>query len=365
MRNRFFVGLLALLLAAGSGLLQAADAGTEAAIARQPGLVKSEFILDNPPFPTSHASTIVESKGVLLAAWFGGTRERALDVSIWLSRHDGARWSDPEQVANGVHDDIRVRYPCWNPVLFRPANGPLCLFYKEGPSPESWWGMVKVSYDNGQSWTIGKKLPRDIAGPVKNKPVELEDGSILCGSSSENEGWRVHMERTKNPLKTWSRTEALNRAIDFGAIQPTVLVHATNSIQILCRTRGHKVAESWSQDTGFTWSRMVLTDLPNPNSGIDAVKLKDGRSLLVYNHSEEGRNVLNVSVSPDGRRWQGALSLENSPNAEDEFSYPAVIQTEDKMVHVTYTWKRQKIRHVIIDPSKLEPKEIVGGRWPW
>ena len=366
MINKIFIALAGLWLAAGGVQARAAEAAApEESILRQPGMVKSEFIVNNPPFATSHASTIVESKDLLLAAWFGGTKERALDVSIWLSRFEGGAWSPPEQVANGIHDDVRVRYPCWNPVLFRPLAGPLVLFYKEGPSPESWWGMVKVSNDNGRSWTIGKKLPNNIFGPVRNKPIELEDGTLLCGSSTENEGWRVHMERTKNPLKGWSRTPPLNRTLDFGAIQPTILFHATNSIQILCRTKNEAIAESWSDDGGLTWSRMLATELPNPNSGIDSVVLKDGRSLLVYNHSPTSRNVLNVAVSPDGRGWQGALVLESSANPEDEFSYPAVIQTADRMVHVTYTWKRQKIRHVVIDPEKLSPKEMVGGQWPW
>ncbi len=330
----------------------------------QPGYISSEFISDRPPTASSHASTIVESKDVLMCAWFGGTAERALDVVIWISRNEGKGWSTPAEVANGIHDDERIQYPCWNPVLYRPHNGPLLLFYKEGPSPSEWWGLVKSSDDNGKSWSRAKKLPSGILGPVRNKPIELEDGTLLCGSSMENEGWRVHMERTKKPLgeQSWTRTEALNRAIDWGAIQPTILSWPDGTLQILCRTKQDVITDCWSGDNGLTWNRMRATDLPNPNSAIDAVMLK-GQALLVYNHSTYDRSMLNVAVSPDGHKWLAALTLENTPGAE--FSYPAVIQSADRLVHITYTWQRQRIKHVVIDPSKLNTREIIGGQWPW
>jgi alpha-L-rhamnosidase len=172
------------------------------------------------------------------------------------------------------------------------------------------------------------------------------------------------MERTRRPMgdQAWSRTPALNRAIDFGAIQPTILDWPDVGIQILCRSKNGSVVESWSGDKGLTWSRVRETQLPNPNSAIDAVMLKDKRALLVYNHASEGRGQLNVAVSDDGRKWMSALTLENSPGSE--FSYPAVIQSSDRMVHITYTWNRQRIKHVVIDPDKLATHEIAAGVWP-
>ena len=106
---------------------------------------------------------------------------------------------------------------------------------------------------------------------------------------------------------------------------------------------------------------MTLTPLPNPNSGIDAVTLSDGLQLLVYNHTPRGRSPLNVAVSRDGKNWQAAAVLEDQPG---EYSYPAVIQTPDGLVHVTYTWKRQRVRHVVLDPAKFELRPIDNGRWP-
>src|SRR5690606_19449185 len=121
--------------------------------------------------------------------------------------------------------------------------------------------------------------------------------------------------------------------------------------QILCRSRQKVVTQSSSSDGGQTWSAMTATSLPNPNSGTDAVTLADGRQLLVYNHTPAGRSPLNVALSTDGKNWAPALVLENEPG---EYSYPAVIQAADGKIHITYTWKRQRVRHVVLDPKKLE-----------
>jgi predicted neuraminidase len=128
-------------------------------------------------------------------------------------------------------------------------------------------------------------------------------------------------------------------------------LHPGGKLQILCRSGGErKVLSAMSSDGGKTWSELTAIDLPNPNSGIDAVTLKDGRHLLVYNHTPSGRSPLNVALSTDGQQWKSVLDLETD---KGEYSYPAVIQTDDGMVHITYTWKRQKVRHVTVDPRKL------------
>ncbi len=315
-------------------------------------IVKSEFIFETAPFPSCHASTIAETTNGLVAAWFGGTEEKNPDVGIWLSRHDGKVWSAPIEVANGVQTNETKRLPCWNPVLFQPTNGPLLLFYKVGPSPSRWWGMLMRSTNAGETWSSPERLPDGILGPIKNKPVQLADGTLLCPSSTENEGWRVQLERTPDLGLTWAKTDPLNDGKEFAAIQPTFLVHNDLRMKILCRSKQGKITQSWSGDGGKTWGPMRATDLPNPNSGIDAVTLKDRRGLLVYNHTTRGRTPLNVSVTGDGVHWFPALALEDTPG---EYSYPAVIQTSDGLVHITYTWKRQRIKHVTLDPKALKP----------
>jgi len=234
------------------------------------------------------------------------------------------------------------------------------LFYKVGPTPRTWWGMVLRSVDQGKTWSAAERLPEGILGPIKNKAV-LVGSDLICPSSTEDHGWKVHIEHTPDLGKTWSKTESLVDAKQFGVIQPTLLIHPEGKLQILCRSQQRKIVESWSDDGGKNWSKLAATSLPNNNSGLDAVNLKDGRMLLVYNHTQRGRSPLNVSVSKDGKAWQGALVLESEPG---EFSYPAMIATDDGKVHITYTWNRKKIRHVAIDPAKLTARDIVDGVWP-
>ncbi|MHC1769960.1 MAG: exo-alpha-sialidase [Verrucomicrobiia bacterium] len=338
--------------------------------AADPALLKSEFIYETAPFPSCHASTIVETTdGSLLAAWFGGTDEKHPDVGIWVSRLEGGRWSPPVEVANGVQyrksNGAVVRHPTWNPVLFQPTDGPLMLFYKVGPSPQTWWGMLMTSVDNGKRWSHPCRLPEGIFGPIKNKPVQLVNGDILCPTSNETDErpskWAIYFERTHDLGRTWERTDLLHDGVALRAIQPSVLFLGGDRLMALGRTREGKIFRTQSDDAGSTWGPLTLTELPNPNSGTDAVTLKDGRHLLVYNHTRRGRSPLNVAVSPDGETWHAALVLENEPG---EYSYPAVIQARNAVVHVTYTWKRQKVRHVAIDPSKLSLRPIVNGEWP-
>jgi predicted neuraminidase len=333
----------------------------------QPGLISSEFIYEEAPFPECHASTIVESKGTLIAAWFGGTREKHPDVGIWLARREGGKWTTPVEVANGV-ESADKRYPTWNPVLFQPKKGPLMLFYKVGPNPDAWWGMLMTSEDGGNTWSRPRRLPDGILGPIKNKPVELPNGDLLSPTSTEDQGWRVHFERSSDQGKTWQSTGPINDGKQFGAIQPSILFHKDGSLQAMCRSRQGNIVETWSKDQGRTWSPLKASVLPNPNSGTDAVTLRDGRQLLVYNHTTTTpgrwggpRSPLNVAVSSDGQTWQAALVLESEPG---EFSYPAVIQTADGLVHITYTWKRKKVRYVVVDPAKLQPKGMKDGAWP-
>ncbi len=328
--------------------------------ASQAGLVMSEYIYETAPFPECHASTIAEPPGGLIAAWFGGTGEKNPDVGIWASRKEDGKWTPPVEVANGVESEME-RYPCWNPVLFQPKSGPLLLFYKVGPSPSSWWGMLMTSADGGKTWSKPQRLPEGFLGPIKDKPVQLSNGDILCPSGTEDKGCRVHFERTPDLGQTWQATDPVNDGREIGAIQPTILLHGDGRLQALVRTVQRKIGQVWSEDRGKTWGKMTLTSLPNPNSGIDAVTLKDGRQLLVYNHTAGGRSPLNVAISTNGTDWQAALVLENTPG---EYSYPAVIQTRDGNVHITYTWKRLRIRHAVVAPEKLELRPIVEGVWP-
>ncbi|MEO8778205.1 MAG: sialidase family protein [Rhodanobacter sp.] len=319
-------------------------------------IVLSEFISATPPTAQSHASTIVETPAGLVVAWFGGKHERDPGVGIWLARQLNGHWSRPLEVADGRQPD-GTRQPSWNPVLFRPRGGPLMLFYKVGPDPQHWWGMRKTSQDDGAHWSAAQRLPDGVLGPIKDKPVQLADGSIVSPSSTELGRWRIHFERSEDGGRTWAIGAPIANPQAIEAIQPSLLPWSEGNLQAIGRTRQNHLFTTRSHDGGRSWSVLKLLDVANPNSGIDAVVLRDHRAVLVYNPTHhgkdwwDGRGTLAVAISRDGRHWKNVLTLEHAPHAE--FSYPATIQTSDGMVHIVYTWKRLRIKHVVIDPAKL------------
>lgn len=301
------------------------------------------FIFEKAPFPECHASTIVETEDSFLAAWFGGTREGDKDVCIYTSaKEDEDRWGIPVKVADGIVNDT-LQYPCWNPVLYKRDNGDIILYYKIGPNPREWWGMYKISIDDGKSWSEPIKIPDNMLGPIKNKPVRLSDGTIMYPTSIETmEMWNIYVETSDQDLKNWRKIAIDNN--NFNAIQPTILLHKNNRIQMLCRSKEKKILETWSKDMGETWTSVTATSLPNNNSGIDAVTCSNGLHLLVYNPITKGRNKLSLAGSYDGKIWEDLMILENQ--TEGEFSYPAIIQSRDGTIHITYTYNRNTIKYV-------------------
>jgi predicted neuraminidase len=300
------------------------------------------------PTRQCHAVTLAQTPSGLVAAWFGERKASCQGSGIWLMRQIDAGWTAPVEVVNSTsHGDEEL--PCWNPVLSQHSSGDLLLFYKLGPSPQTWQGWLTRSVDHGQSWQRPQALGcgpfGPLLGPTKNKPLELADGSLLCPSSSESQGWQVHMESSRDLLH-WHRGAPIADPLKLGAIQPCLLTLPGGRLLALCRTRRQVIARSVSDDGGQSWSALAPTALPNPNSGIDATTLVDGRLLLVYNDSTRQRTPLLVTLSDDGENWHPLLTLEAGAG---EFSYPSVIQSSDGLVHVAYSWRRQGIAHAVID----------------
>jgi predicted neuraminidase len=322
----------------------------------------SEFIFEKAPFRECHASTIVElANGDLLAAWFGGEEEGDKSVGIWLSRKPlGGAWSPPARVAS------YSAVPCWNPVLFRDAKDVVWLFFKVGPNEESWVGAYRTSPDGGKTWSDVTYLPAGLLGPIRNKPILLSNGNILAGSSKEAGmrrsdsqpqpywSWAAWTELSEDGGKTWTiHGPIVVPGENYGVIQPTLWESKPGYIKMLLRSTeliGY-ICESASSDGGKTWTPARPTSLPNPDSGIDAVRMRNGTIALVYNHTKHGRTPLNLALSgDDGNTWGFPYVLEDAPG---EFSYPAIIQSGDGMLHITYTWKRKRIKHVVINPDEI------------
>lgn len=306
-------------------------------------VTESVFIYESAPFPQCHASTIVETNDGLLAAWFGGSFEKHPDVCIYGAFYRNGKWGEPFMIADGIEYEL-LRNPCYNPVLYKRDNGDILMYYKIGPSPTKWYGAYKISEDEGRTWSNEHRIPNNLLGPIKNKPVKAPDGGILYPTSIEDDlGWRIYMEYSNQDLSDWHKIEIDNG--EFDAIQPSVLFYSDGSMQLLCRSRNKRIVESWSYDGGKTWSKVKATYLPNNNSGTDAVTLHDGKTqVLIYNPIEEGRNKLALARSYDGKDWEQILMLEDEP--EGEFSYPAIIQGKDESIHITYTYNRRKIKYV-------------------
>ena len=404
-------------------------------------ITKDEFLYNEAPFPACHGATLVECKnGDLVAAFFGGTKEKNPDSNIWICRKPkGAnQWTAPVQVADGIYteytrrafseEDLQKfaqrekivdrlmketsgttkddraklyrtamlemggakeaapavpigdnltspiwmaatpkggkplvneewRKPCYNPVLFQTADGKLMLFYKIGYGVSDWRGFYIASKNNGKSWSKPVALPEGFLGPIKNKPVYV-NGRMICPSSTEAGGWKFHFEISDDHGKTWKYVGPLE-SDPILCIQPSILILSDGRLMALGRTKNARLAVTYSNDNGDTWSKVTLSELPNNNSGTDAVTLKDGRHVVVYNDfatipgTPKGlRTPLALIVSDDdGRTWKQKIVLEDSPISQ--YSYPSIIQGKDGKLHVVYTWRRERICYKEIDLSKL------------
>ena len=316
-------------------------------------------------FPQCHASTLAFlPQGGLGAAWFAGSHEQADDVGIWYCRCTDDQWTSPVQVATG--DGI----PCWNPVLFA-AGERMLLFYKVGKQIPAWKTMWKESLDGGATWSPAQELvPGDIGGrgPVKNKCIWLKDGAILAPASIETATeWNCFVDRSEDDGKTWNRSSDIpldrKKLKGLGIIQPA-LWEDDRGIHMLTRSTEGAVMRSDSTDGGKTWSLARRTELPNNNSGLDAVRLEDGRLVVVYNPVSgnwAARSPIAFSISNDnGASWSKPQILEQAPSnaqgIEGEFSYPAVI-AKDRDIFITYTWKRRGIVFWRIRLEKFASKD--------
>ena len=365
-------------------------------------VVCDEFLYREADFPQCHSASIVETKkGDLVATYFGGTKERNPDVCIWVSRKPkGAKdWTKPVMVADGVElqplkpDSAAIislvtteqkpafggkfmplpewtgnrgeaaisgglegayREACWNPVLFETPTGELQLYFKIGFNIQSWQGWRITSKDGGKTWSKRERLPEDIYGPIKNKPI-LNNDRLIAPTSDERDGWKVYFELSDDMGKTWRRTAFVEADAGVKAIQPTIIQLPDGRLEALCRTRSRHIGVTFSSDNGETWSKLQLIDTPNNNSGIDAVTLQDGSFAMICNDwpieptKEKGaRTPLSILRSTDGLHWNHWITLENSPISQ--YSYPSIIQSRDGHIHVVYTWRRQRVKHVELMP---------------
>ncbi len=330
---------------------------------------KAEFVFTDAPFASSHASTVIElQNGDVMAAWFGGSAEGNPDVAIWAARRTGGQWGAPVEVVR------EPKIACYNPVLFYTKDGHLWLYYKFGAHPMSWTAGRLWSGDEGKTWSPPEHLPAGLYGPIRAKPLVMADGTIVSGTSVESyRSWAVWIERSTDNGKSWTKSGPITVAPagkgaagdapaavpgsaewdkTDGIIQPSIISMGGRKLRLYARSTSKtgRICIADSSDAGVTWTQARPIDVPNPNSGIDAVALRDGRVALVYNNTPRGRTPLNLAVSRDGERFQMFKTLEDEPG---EYSYPAMVQAKNGDLLITYTWQRKRVRFVRVPLAEI------------
>lgn len=313
-----------------------------------------EFVFTkNDDAPSCHASTLLPLDGgkKVLAAWFAGEAEGKDNVGIWFSVRENEKWSAPVKIS--TEDNI----PHWNPVLFEMPDGAVILYYKVGKRIPYWQTKYMLTFDGGRTWSEPEFVAEDDnsggRGPVKNKCIRISNGDVLAPASTEQRGqWRCFIDISHDGGITFNKQKHIVRPHTPSGvvqmIQPTLWESEPGHIHALMRTNKGKIYRSDSSDYGKTWRRAYPTNLPNNNSGIDAVKTDRGIFLL-YNPVSENwgaRSPITLAFSADnGETWENLIDLDCEG---EEFSYPAITAVGNSL-YLTYTYLRENIAFRKID----------------
>ncbi len=369
------VFLLTVIVAIG-----ALPAGAQGIFERNKAVIEHHKI-PHGPLPERHqmhASTITEARdGTLLAAWFGGTKENNADVAIWLSRKPREKqWSEPVMVDDGSREvnGKKKQFACWNPVLFtHPKDETIYLWYKitgqgRGPGYKNWWGAIRTSDDNGKTWSNRIWLPEvdrapedhkvfepynyRATGPVKNRPVVMPDGALLCGSSTESPiGWKSHFEHYRAGDWTGQKhgVKIYGPIMEGRSIQPSFIILSEDKRRLGVFLRDDGYAES--EDGGRTWTK-VLDSPVKTSRGLHAVTTANNVHFLAFNPSAK-RTPLSLARSTDGENWE--VIIKNLWSEGDRrMDYPTIMQARDGKLHVTHSFGRECIHHIVLDTEYIE-----------
>jgi predicted neuraminidase len=250
-------------------------------------------------------------------------------------------------------------------VLFHSKDQRLWLYYKFGMNPSAWRGARIWSEDEGERWSKPERLPAGIYGSTRTKPLVLNDGTIVSGSSTETaQVWTAWIERSADNGNTWVKSGPITVSHQlkdaqffagdepYGIIQPAIVSLGGGQLRLYARSSSQigRICVADSFDDGRNWTVATPIGLPNPNSGIDAVCLSGLGVVLVFNNSVCKRTPLDLAIGGDGEHFRVFFRLEGQ---NGEYSYPALVEGQDGVLHLTYTWNRKRIRYVRIPISEI------------
>ena len=355
----------------------------------------------------NHSSSIVElPNGDLLVCWFHGSGERtADDVLINAARwnHSTGKWSAPFVLAD------TPGFPETNPVLFLDSRQRLFFFwplivahrwetalmkyristdYQQPEGPPRWEHQDNIVLIPKNIVERTKQFAAQAAqgsGPeaerakalithaedeyfsrmgwfTRTHPLELPSGRILVPMYSDGYSFGI-MAISDDRGYTWTASEPI---VGAGCIQPSVVQKKDGSLVAYLRDNGpppKRAHISFSHDDGVTWTPARDTDIPNPGTSLENIRLRDGNWIMVYNDIERGRYSLVAALSDDeGSTWKWRRHLDGSPSKEssNQYHYPSVIQTKDGSIHITYSYfvpEGKSIKHVRINEDWVKAGE--------
>lgn len=304
-------------------------------------------------FPECHASCVFPTADGEMVVYFAGTREKADDVGIWLSRKDKTGWKAPKRIAK-VLDEAH-----WNPVIYEiPGGARVC--FKVGKEIRDWQSWHTETFDGGETWT--KPEPYNApCGPVRSKPIRLQNGKLLAPNSAETEtSWRALVDISEDDGRSFarlaeillnvSRPNEANFISGLGAIQPALWESAPGKVHALLRTTCGQVFRSDSEDGGAHWSEAYPAGIPNNNSGLDAIFANGSlyaalnpvsgnwaarTPLVILKSTDNGKHFLPFCVVDD-------LPFDDGRGQSAELSYPSLAYREGKL-YVSYTHLRKSV----------------------
>lgn len=305
--------------------------------------------------PANHSSTIAQMpNGDLLVTWFGGSSEGKPDVALWSARKPAGAdaWNKPAPIV----DEPQV--PEGNSVLFTDSKGTVWLFFvrKYDPKWDAWdktYLFIQTSNDSGFTWTEPRKITDQMGWMVRNNISEMPDGRLLLPIYHEASPVQCLLWLSGDGFKTWEERRVPVTKPE--SEQPAYVYMGGEKFLMYARhvSVPGKIWSARSDDLGKTWFDIKKTKMPNPDSGLNAIRLKSGALVLAYNDSGFYRTPLTVALSTDdGKTWPWKKNLETE---KKEFSYPFLIQSRDGNIHLVYTADdRRIIKHAEFNEAWLK-----------